>query len=284
MKSRTLPAILTLALVAETCAIAYLLYTRNNDLPSDPPQRIRHEEMMAKNERLETENASLKKALASSHSTRAPRGSIDTKNIPSRITDALAAPSDDSTQNKWQRLATMQNTTGMDSGIFVTERPFDSSNAKLSPAFMTLFEITPEEQAALEKTLAAARDQVNELTMKNAVTRTLPDGSFEIKVNAFPETGGAAYDQLHDQFRNTLGADRYAAMNAISGRALDMSFSNFGAENRTVTISREEDGGANIKDVGEHEGSRRMSMSKTPNMDIARQHLGNLATLLPPDF
>jgi RNA polymerase sigma factor (sigma-70 family) len=107
---------------------------------------------------------------------------------------------------------------------------------KLSPAFVELFSLSPDEQASLQKSLDEARKQMSELMVANAtVTST---GSNNVTISVKPLDGGPAVgDSLMSAFASTLGTDRNAAFVALGSSQLEEALGNFGAVQETISIT-----------------------------------------------
>lgn len=116
--------------------------------------------------------------------------------------------------------------------ITVNER-----EAKLSDSFVRLFGVSDAERQTLDAALARARHDMDELATTNVAVKQDSD-SLAIVMKPF-EGGADVYDRLMDAFAQTLGPDRNAAFVALQSEQLARTFDGFGAEERTITFTRE---------------------------------------------
>jgi hypothetical protein len=129
-------------------------------------------------------------------------------------------------------LAELQRTKAGSVRVTMLER-----NSKLADGFVKLFQITPAERETLQQTLDDARDRTNKLAMANATVKVEGD-ALVAKMPPF-EGGADVYDAVMDAFARTLGPARNEAFVALQAGQLSTALSGFGAEQRTVTVSRE---------------------------------------------
>jgi RNA polymerase sigma factor (sigma-70 family) len=113
---------------------------------------------------------------------------------------------------------------------------------KLSPAFVELFSLSPDEQASLQKSIDEARKQMGDLMMANAtVTST---GSNNVTISIKPlDAGPAVGDGVMSAFAATLGPARNAAFVALGSTQMEEALGNFGAEQETISITDNGAGG-----------------------------------------
>ena len=131
--------------------------------------------------------------------------------------------------------------------IVAIRMPVVYNNGNLSDGFAELFALTAGETETLKRALAAARAEISRLSLANAnVTRN--GDSTVVTVGPF-EGGADVYDRLMETFEHTLGSDRYAAMVDLHTDELPRIFSGFGAEQRTITITRDSEDLFRIQDT-----------------------------------
>lgn len=111
-----------------------------------------------------------------------------------------------------------------------------SREGKLLEGFTKLFGVTEAEKETLQRALDQGRQKIEQLTAANASV-TEADGAVVVAVRAFD--GGEVYDGLMDAFAQTLGPERNAAFVALQSDQLGSAFNSFGAEQRTIFLSRE---------------------------------------------
>lgn len=168
------------------------------------------------------------------------------------------------------------------------EVEFVSEEARLEPAFVELFALSPTEVEALQGALDATRERVATLIRENSSIGRAPNGDVMIAVKPFPEAGGTAYDAMLKTFTDTLGAERYNAFLALGAEQAEKLFGRFGTSERTISLSREGFGSEQryrINDRTRHgpqNNSNYVSDRLTPERFL--REIGPLADLLPSDF
>jgi hypothetical protein len=123
--------------------------------------------------------------------------------------------------------------------------PVVYNNGKLSDGFAELFALAPSEVEALKSGIAEAHSEIGRLSQSHA-SITQQGNSVVVTVQPF-EGGADVYDRLMDSFERTLGPDRYAALIELHTDELPRVFSGFGAEQRTITISRDTGRGGRLQ-------------------------------------
>jgi hypothetical protein len=224
-------------------------------------------------EKLRAENQRLKSELASRSQGMPDRLS------PSDTRATASAPLPD----RLRVLADLQKRNMATASMSYVDR-----QGKLAPAFIELFALTPLEEVALQQSVDQARDRLAALERENATVARDPNGAMVISVKPFPEAGGAAYDQLVKSFAETLGPERNAAFLTLGVQQVERALAQFGAAQRTVTISEDVSPNGNIgyrvnenQKLGQGHSS---STSQFRSFQEAAKHLGTLERLLPPDF
>jgi len=119
--------------------------------------------------------------------------------------------------------------------VAVIRLPVVYNNGRLSDGFAELFSLTNSEKEALRLAIDAARVDIGSLSLSNA---KVTHGASSTVITVPPFDGGAdIYDRLQDAFQQTLGPERFSALNELHTDELPRVFSSFGAESRTITIS-----------------------------------------------
>jgi RNA polymerase sigma factor (sigma-70 family) len=155
----------------------------------------------------------------------------------------------------------------------------------LSKSFVTLFNLTDVETETLQRTVNTARDKLATLEKENAFVQEMADGSLVINMKAYPEAGGAVYDEMMKSFSTTLGAERQKAFLALASRDLERSLGYVGAADRTLTITPLENG--TKFDVREDHKTTTESGSSASTLDglvKLKTWAGSAASLIPPSF
>lgn len=116
-----------------------------------------------------------------------------------------------------------------------------SKDGKLIDSFVANFELSPSEKDRLQAAIDETRLELGRLKVAHAqwVAGTGDKlGTATITIGPFTE-GEAARDALQRTFAGTLGAERFAIMQAHYGvDALQDDLGSFGTETRTITIQR----------------------------------------------
>ena len=166
--------------------------------------------------------------------------------------------------------------------------PFVNAQFKLTPAFVEPFALTTAESEALQKTIELTRERLADLERENTIVTRTPGGDVLITVNAFPDTGGAAYDAFIRSFAETLGTERHGAFMALGAEQVEKSLGRFGVSQRQLTFSRrispEGDMGFSLHEEFQllKENSRYSSDFK--NFDEMSEQIGTVSRLLPREF
>jgi hypothetical protein len=189
------------------------------------------------------------------------------------------APDTPPSRAHWRQLASLND--GEQAAIRVRTL---TRQDKLLPGFIELFDLTSDEQASLESGLASARRECAALLQRHAVTERRADGGLEIKIAPFVEEGASLYDRLCASFQQTLGLDRYAAMLDLDPQALELSFSHFGAELRTITLERDAAGRIAVVETFERGDQRGTTRSTFGNAGQVRRHFPGLDGMIPDDI
>jgi len=114
---------------------------------------------------------------------------------------------------------------------------FLGSDGKLTPEFLELFGVTPDEASRLNQILQSAKtSMVNQLRSQAQVSRT-EDG--DIVVRFPPITAGPdIYDKVMGGFQTILGNDRFKDVMALNNNQIESQFNQFGDQVRTITIQK----------------------------------------------
>jgi hypothetical protein len=135
-----------------------------------------------------------------------------------------------------------------------------------------LFQVTPAEREQLQRALDDAEAQTTKLAMANATVKVEADA---LVATIPPFEGGAdIYDGVMDAFARSLGPERNQAFVTLQASQLSNALSGFGAERRTVTITRESrpngESQLSIRDERKGTNSNSSSGSGMPLADIGR--------------
>ena len=110
-------------------------------------------------------------------------------------------------------------------------------DGKITETFVKLFGLSPQEKATLQESIDAGRRRIEALALANTTAEV---GKNNVVVATKPFEGGAEiYDAVLDAFAQTLGPERNAAFLAMGADQLGGAFGQFGAEERSVTVTRE---------------------------------------------
>jgi hypothetical protein len=173
------------------------------------------------NARLRTENERLTKTMTA-HET------------PAAASPALPAIVDEHAVKMAQLRALAEAQKGKSAYV---DLPIVTRDGKLAPEFAKMFDLTPTENEALQRAVAQGRQQIDGLLAANATVTPTGD-TIVVQVKSFAG-GGDVYDMLMDAFARTLGPERNELFLALQTDQLTRAFNSFGAEDRTLTFSRE---------------------------------------------
>ena len=167
------------------------------------------------------------------------------------------------------------------------EFEFVGEGARLEPAFVELFALSPTEVTTLQGTLDATRERIASLIRENTSVGRAPNGDVTIAVKPFPEAGGNAYDAMLKTFKDTLGAERHNAFLALGAEQAEKMFG-FGTSERAVNLSREGVGSELRYRIHDRtrDGPQSNSNYVSDRLTLERflREIGPLADLLPSDF
>jgi hypothetical protein len=110
-------------------------------------------------------------------------------------------------------------------------------DGKLDPAFVDLFELTELEQQALTDTIGKAQAEIARLQVASAKVTRPNAATVVIEVPPTPE-GDAIETSVFDTLERVLGPERQRAFDVLARRDFVERMSAFGAEQRTITIVR----------------------------------------------
>ncbi|HEX2099434.1 MAG TPA: sigma-70 family RNA polymerase sigma factor, partial [Candidatus Synoicihabitans sp.] len=197
---------------------------------------------------------------------------------------ALTEPSDQISQAQRLRVLVELQRRGLaQPGI-----NFVSQNGDLSPAFVELFALTSAEQEKLQRGLEDALDQLAFLEQQHARITRQPNGDVVVEIAAFPERGGAVYDQLIGAFADTLGTERHEAFVTLGLDQVERVLGRFGTPARSLTFSRKADVNGEpryvmrenyqLPDQSGNHTSGPMTLAQI------KERAGTVGRFLPPDF
>ncbi len=161
------------------------------------------------------------------------------------------------------------------------------STGRIAPAFVELFQLNAAEQETLQSAVSDARSRIEQLALANAAVRRIGENQVVIDVQPTPE-GSAVADGLLDQFGRVLGPERTEAFKALGIKQFEQAFNQFGAEIRTIMLTRTTaaDGTKTYDSEDRHktaEGGRSQS-SKGEKLADLTVKFGGIGKLIPADF
>lgn len=168
--------------------------------------------------------------------------------------------------------------------------PFLDPSGKLSPELAELFNLTTTEILNVQNSIEAAQKRLTETAKVNSTISRSEDGSITITTAPFLETGNVIYETLIKHITQSIGEQRSTALMQLTGDKMERSFRYFGAEERTVKVSKvpnQSEEGYDITVIenlswgNESHGS---SNSNYTNMESLFKNNRSIADLLPKDF
>jgi hypothetical protein len=264
----------TLALVAAIGA--GVLIGHRQMTPPSGGQSTRDELMMISN--LRTENTRLKGELDLYHARGAASNQL-TPPVSPRGNVSMASPVE-----VLRRLSEMQSHKMISAKI----NRFLDPSGKLTEGFVAMLELTPTEQANLQRVIEKARERLAQYERANSTMKRGENGAATIAIKPFPELGGAVFDELMNSIAQTLGPERNAVFRDFGQEQVETEFSRFGAVQRKITFSasspdprrpfsfREE-----LTTGPEWTSNRAFDF---PTLAELKSHVGTVAGLLPDDF
>lgn len=170
---------------------------------------------------------------------------------------------------------------------------FFDREGKLNDSFASLFALTPDERARLERSVQDARQKLAELEHSNSKLSRDEKGNFVVAVQPFPAEGGKVYDEVMQAFSNVLGPDRNDAFRKIGAEQFEITLGRFGAAERTYTFGYDlserpgqpytfQDKVQQRSPGGGLSGNTNNTRFRTYEELAAR--VGPIISILPPDF
>jgi hypothetical protein len=115
--------------------------------------------------------------------------------------------------------------------------PVLGRDGTLTNEFARLFDLSAQERSTLQQAVENARQKIDTLAMASATVAQEGDA---LVARLKPFEGGAdVYDSVMDAFAQTLGPERNAALVPLITDQFTNAFHGFGAQQRTITLSRE---------------------------------------------
>lgn len=128
---------------------------------------------------------------------------------------------------------------------FFAKNEFHVADGKLSQQFVDLFELAPAEAGKLSEMVHEMRMEMWNAAKSQAQMSRTETGGVILKIPPLAE-GPDIYSKVMDGFREVLGDERYNDMvlfnKSGAGGQFEDLFRQFGAEERTVTIEKSNDG------------------------------------------
>jgi RNA polymerase sigma factor (sigma-70 family) len=228
--------------------------------------------------RLRTENSRLK-------------GELDFFRARRAVTTAFAGPTSGSAPASLaspvavlRRLWEMQG----EKQVSVKMNRFLDPSGKLAEGFVAMLELTPTEQADVQRAVDQARERLAEYERANSTVNRNEDGSVTIATKPFPDSGGAVFDQLMNAIGAVLGSDRNAVFRSFGQEQIETEFARFGAVQRTITFSANSANPGRpyslheVQTTGPNSTSTRAFDFST--LDALKAQAGTIVRLLPGDF
>ena len=121
-------------------------------------------------------------------------------------------------------------------GTTLQMSPFSADGLNIELALV--LGLTKEETNRLNAAVAEAKRRLEDASLRAAKGQLSADGqTLVVSVPPLPEEGGAAYAQLLDVFRRTLGEERFRLFSELTGDQLDRSFDRFGLNPVTYELT-----------------------------------------------
>ena len=136
---------------------------------------------------------------------------------------------------------------------FFTTGTWYASDGKLSQQFIDFFGLTPAQAGELSDLVKKAKDEMLDAEKAQAQVSQTDTGGIVIKIPPIT-VGPDIYDEVMGGFKTVLGDERYNDMmlynqktnNTITSQFDDM-FDAFGAQVRTITIDKNDDGSYRVR-------------------------------------
>ncbi|MGD1032533.1 MAG: hypothetical protein ABSA05_15495 [Opitutaceae bacterium] len=173
-------------------------------------------------------------------------------------------------------------------GAFVKVMPIDRKN-DLSEAFINLFGITPEEQAAMKSAIAAAHQKILELAAQSATVTTDDQGRVVISINEF-SGADQVYDGLVSQILSTLGSDRSDSFVSLAEDGLRAVLNQAGHQDQMITFTHNPPSAASpqgsytVESAVAYAKGGGANVATYPDMAAVTRRYGPLVNLFPPNF
>lgn len=156
-------------------------------------------------------------------------------------------------------------------------------NGQIDELFAQLYDLSPDERAKLNKTVATTRDTVNRLELSHTQVARIAPNQVQFTVEPFPAEGGKVYDAALAEIAATLGPDRYKAFLKLSGESVEHGLGYFGARSRKITVTEEAEGPIRFKTAEEIKSAEFTGTSSGTFLDETqvRDSLKHLSVLYP---
>jgi len=116
------------------------------------------------------------------------------------------------------------------------------SDAFVSEDFVQVYGLSIQERDSIDAAIAAAEKRLEAMEVRNAVVSLEKDGKVRVEIPPYPKEGGALYDEFLNTLRSTLGEERFAYLQPISGTLDDISTLRcFGLQSSTYVITDSHD-------------------------------------------
>ena len=171
--------------------------------------------------------------------------------------------------------------------ISVKMNRFLDPSGKLGEGFVAMLELTPSEQANVQRAVDQARERLAEYERANSTVERKENGMVTIATKPFPESGGAVFDELMTAIGAAIGPERNAVFRSFGQEQVETEFARFGAVMRTTTFST--NSGNPSRPYSFHEVQTTGSWTSNRGFDFStlealKAQAGTVARLLPDDF
>lgn len=172
--------------------------------------------------------------------------------------------------------------------ISVKMNRFLDPSGKLGEGFVAMLELTPAEQANVQRAVDQARERLADYERANSTVERKDNATVMIATKPFPEAGGAVFDELMTAIAAAIGPERNAVFRSFGQEQVETEFARFGAVQRTTTFTANSNNPNRpyslheVQTTGPNSTSNRGFDFST--LDALKTQAGTVARLLPDDF
>lgn len=113
------------------------------------------------------------------------------------------------------------------------------AGGKVATSFIRLFDLSEDQAARLQAAVDQGKAQLAQSTAQNAKLSRSDQSAMVVTVAPFDAS--KLYEPVMDAFASVLGREKYGAFTTLLEGELSRTLNNFGAEKRTITITRSDD-------------------------------------------